>query len=49
VVLHLYYNFVRIHWEIGDIVALIKAREAEKRMIRGTYKKRRITADRQAP
>ncbi|MEV8882329.1 MULTISPECIES: IS1 family transposase [Mesorhizobium] len=27
-------------WEIGDIVALIEAKEAEKPMVRGTYKKR---------
>lgn len=27
-------------WEIGDIVALIEAKEAEKPMVRGHYKKR---------
>ena len=27
-------------WESGDIVALIEAKEVEKPMVRGTYKKR---------
>lgn len=31
-------------WEIGDIVALIEAKEAEKPMKRGPYKKREIAA-----
>jgi len=29
-------------WEIGDIVALIKAKEAEQPMKRGPYKKRTV-------
>lgn len=27
-------------WEIGDIVALIEAKEAEKPMVRGPYRKK---------
>jgi hypothetical protein len=29
-------------WEIADIVALIEAKEAEKPVVRGPYKKRAI-------
>jgi len=31
-------------WEIGDIVALIEAKEAEKPMLRGPYKKPIVAA-----
>ena len=31
-------------WKIGDIVALIEAKEAEKPMLRGPYKKPIVAA-----